>query len=660
MRHRPPGFSHPSLLALAVPALLLGLGACGASDDTPVGAVRITVTTEGGLPDPDGYAVVIEGRDPAQIGPNGELMIADLAVGEYSALLKGLAQNCWVSSTNPLTVQVEANVVAIAAFVVSCPATGGRVRVVTSTSGPDPDGDGYLISIGGSPLQAIPANGSFLVGSNALGIQSISVQGVAPHCTPSPGNPTTVEVLQATSVEVALSFACASISGAIKVSLVATGVDIRADGLSVTVNSITYPIAVGAPVTIARLLPATYNVDLVGVLAGNCALEGGTRRQVVIATLADTAEVTFTVSCTEAPVVRITAVTTGVAPDTNGYEVTLYQYSYWYAGFDTTFTSPSNGTTEVRTLPSGYYYVGVGGVSPNCTIRQQPPSFDLAAADVAISFAVECDPLRQLAYTARGGSTSDIHVFTTDGTTLVLSAAGADSNPDWSPSGTELVFTTDRDGNPEIYRMNADGSGATRLTNSAGADYRPAWSPDGSRIAFVSERDGNPEIYVMSRDGTGLVRLTTSPGTDTDPAWSPDGTRLVFSSTREGTLLQLYVMDANGSNVQRRTTSPFNDRTPAWSPDGSLIAFSRGSGESAYPFVMSATGLLPRALGQVYSILPVSPDWSADGLKVAFSYAACDFYYGCGTSLFVYDVPRDELSILPIGDPDISDPSWRP
>ena len=65
----------------------------------------------------------------------------------------------------------------------------------------------------------------------------------------------------------------------------------------------------------------------------------------------------------------------------------------------------------------------------------------------------------------------------------------------------KIVFTSDRDGNSEIYVMNPDGSGQTRLTNNGAIDADPVWSPDGTKIAFWSERDGPAEIYVMNADG---------------------------------------------------------------------------------------------------------------------------------------------------------------
>ena len=84
-----------------------------------------------------------------------------------------------------------------------------------------------------------------------------------------------------------------------------------------------------------------------------------------------------------------------------------------------------------------------------------------------------------------------------------------------------IAFASDRDGNFEIYVMNADGSNQTNLTNDPAGDLAPIWSPDGSRIAFASSRDGNPEVYVMNADGSGLANLTGNPDYDGSHAWSP-------------------------------------------------------------------------------------------------------------------------------------------
>ena len=105
--------------------------------------------------------------------------------------------------------------------------------------------------------------------------------------------------------------------------------------------------------------------------------------------------------------------------------------------------------------------------------------------------------------------------------TCALPISNNDFSPTWSPDGSRIAFDSERDGNLEVYVMNADGTGQTRLTDNPAADGVPAWSPDGSRIAFMSNRDGDYEIYVMNTDGSGQTRLTVNSAADVAPAWSP-------------------------------------------------------------------------------------------------------------------------------------------
>ena len=79
--------------------------------------------------------------------------------------------------------------------------------------------------------------------------------------------------------------------------------------------------------------------------------------------------------------------------------------------------------------------------------------------------------------------------------------------------------------------MDADGSNVVRLTTSPALDRFPIFSPDGTKIAFTSNRDGNTEIYVMNADGTDQTRITNRPGGDSQPNWSPDGTRIAWRSS---------------------------------------------------------------------------------------------------------------------------------
>ena len=190
-----------------------------------------------------------------------------------------------------------------------------------------------------------------------------------------------------------------------------------------------------------------------------------------------------------------------------------------------------------------------------------------------------------------------------------------DSFPAWSPDGRRIAFDSDRDGNSEIYVMNADGSGVTRLTDNDAIDSFPTWSPDGRRIAFSSTRDGSFEVYVMNADGSGVTRLTDNDARDWSPAWSPDGRHIAFESTRDGNS-EIYVMNADGSGVTRLTYNGAADGTPAWSPDGRRIAFASGGRGNSEIYVMDASGVIRLTDNDASD---VTPAWSPDGLRIAFA-----------------------------------------
>ncbi|MDE0505291.1 MAG: hypothetical protein OXI86_14540, partial [Candidatus Poribacteria bacterium] len=134
-----------------------------------------------------------------------------------------------------------------------------------------------------------------------------------------------------------------------------------------------------------------------------------------------------------------------------------------------------------------------------------------------------------------------------------------------------IVFTSVRDGNAEIYVMDADGGNQENLTNHPAGDSSPDWSPDGTKIAFVSGRDDNDrwkQIYVMDADGKSPIRLTDGPGLKRDPDWSPDGRKIAFSV--DGREDYLAVMDADGGNREKLEDQAGD---PSWSPNGKQIAF---------------------------------------------------------------------------------------
>ena len=143
-------------------------------------------------------------------------------------------------------------------------------------------------------------------------------------------------------------------------------------------------------------------------------------------------------------------------------------------------------------------------------------------------------------------------------------------DPNWSPDDTQIVFTSNRDGNDELYAVNFNGTGLVRLTNNAAKDGHGAWSPDGSRLVFESNRDGKFQLYVTGADGTGTTRLTNIAADDVHPIWLPGcSDRIVFASNRDGAAFRIFSIDPDGTNITRLTSAPQSgpaqDDYPAWS-----------------------------------------------------------------------------------------------
>lgn len=137
---------------------------------------------------------------------------------------------------------------------------------------------------------------------------------------------------------------------------------------------------------------------------------------------------------------------------------------------------------------------------------------------------------RWIAYVSDEGGNNEIYVISADGAGQVnlTNDPTDDTDPVWSPDGMQLAFASYRSGNSEIYVVDIPDPvlpdnlpTPVNLTQNAAYDWNPVWSPDGKRLAFISDRDGNFEIYLMNADGSGQTNLTQNPAADTDPIWRP-------------------------------------------------------------------------------------------------------------------------------------------
>jgi TolB protein len=190
---------------------------------------------------------------------------------------------------------------------------------------------------------------------------------------------------------------------------------------------------------------------------------------------------------------------------------------------------------------------------------------------------------------------------------------GTDYSPAWAPDGNTLAFSSSRSGDPEIWTCSASGFNLHRVTAYRGPDVSPVWNPKtGTQIAWISGRTRLPQLYIMDADGTGVQRMTDG-GYATSPSWSPNGQFLAFAWSRHygpgapgGQ--DIYVMDIASHRWIQLTHDIGRTDFPTWSPDGRHIAFQVTRGGRSQIWTMLADGTQQHALTTAGSNR--MPNWS--------------------------------------------------
>jgi TolB protein len=220
-----------------------------------------------------------------------------------------------------------------------------------------------------------------------------------------------------------------------------------------------------------------------------------------------------------------------------------------------------------------------------------------------------------------------------------------DMRPTRSPDSKHIAFTSNRDGNFEIYIAAVDGSLMQRVTDNQSLDLDPAWSPDGTRIAYYSNVSGNWELWVVDVTTGVKTQLTDSPANDINPFWSPDSRKVVFQSDSEDGLWQLYTYDFASGEIVRLSDGMGDDIDPQYSNDGSKIAFlstrDDENGVITTIYVMNAdgTGLtrVSEVGGRASNIA-----WSPDDTLIAYQ---SDVANGVN-DIYVYEVATGKTRLI--------------
>ncbi|MGB5530683.1 MAG: hypothetical protein WBQ32_12010 [Ignavibacteriaceae bacterium] len=218
-------------------------------------------------------------------------------------------------------------------------------------------------------------------------------------------------------------------------------------------------------------------------------------------------------------------------------------------------------------------------------------------------------------YMDAGFNTWSIHVFNIDGTgitRLTNTSNVMDSEPAWSPDGTQIAFTrlSQNFVREELWIMNSDGSNQHYIGVEG---FAAKWSSDGSRFIYSSKSTGNYEIYTCQINGTDIQQLTNTVVDEWFPVWSPDDSLIAYNAYPSGDFSssEIYVMNSNGTKITRLTNNNVSDSYPRWSPDGLFISFTMDlSNQQWEVFIMNMDGTnLRRVTNSPSGITAINAVW---------------------------------------------------
>jgi len=570
-----------------------------------------------------------------------------------------------------LTVQIadwntDFNTDPVDIFRYPCPI--GAVEVTTTTTGDNPDTDGYTVTLDGGDSKPIDPAGTVFYTALPVTTYSIGLGGVAENCTVAGDNPQQADVTAGDTTTVAFAVECAADTGDLEVTVATSGDNVDSDGYTVNVDG-TQAMAIGTngTVTFAGLAIGEHSVSLEGV-ANNCTVVGNISRTATVAANA-TEQVSYEVMCASHQI-TVQAQTAGEPIDPDGYTVTLDDVS--------SKSLDVNGNVVFQPVTAGIHKLELTGMAANCSVDgENPRDVDVVDGESAgTTFVVSCGGGSLVVNTSTTGSEANLdpdgYTVVVDGTesqaiendgqvsfpgladgTHTVELQGVDApcvvigfNPrdvevpgeetfevQCGETGPRITFLRDYN----VWQVLPDGNGEQQLTSDGvdGLTYGPNdWSPDGTRMAF--SRAG--AIWTADPDGSDLVQVTSPAAGVSDqlPHWSPDGTRLTFNrqDNPAGFIISIMTVKPDGTDLVELLAGNGADPTveiatayfhPSWTPDGRIIyvealSDQRGGADVRDNYVsrMNADGTGLQRLTSTRDAIIFYPTYSPEGHRIAF------------------------------------------
>ncbi len=338
--------------------------------------------------------------------------------------------------------------------------TTGTLEITTTTTGAEPDLDGYTIQVDAGTARSIGSTATLPITQIPAGPHTIQLGGVAVNCSVSGSNVRSVSALGGETATVEFDVTCSPTTGSIQITSSTNGPSPDADGYTLTLDGADHgPIAVSASITITGLLPGSYLVGLIGVSA-NCQVEQENPRTVVV-TAGTSSSAAFAVSCQMPPpqagTLQVSTGTTGIEQDGDGYIFLVDGGASQPIGL--------NAKSTVPNVSLGDHLVKLAGIAANCSVSvTNPRNVTLTAGATAeVAFSVSCTARRPLELVSArdhipGGFTTPRSVY-----------ADRDHIYLGSYDGTLFVLARDRASDFPITQTIA---GGTPITGIRGDDSR--------------------------------------------------------------------------------------------------------------------------------------------------------------------------------------------